>query len=350
MTATQKRNRWRSDLRLLGLALVLVLLAGAGWWSSKATAREERAAVLARLPPFPSEHLAHERPTSAPPAQPQAAPAPKPKATDRLAAFATAPTANLAVIQVNALLHTPLYAKLKACLPEQFSQLADAGGLGLNLERDVDRVALIPGGIAVSGTFDPHLAERLAAGSGGSGKGRYRDAELYSTPSDGCFAQLGSLVFLGAAGGCEALVDRALDTPESPQSSEVLESDLYTRTDLASLRDGLAQDSSDDRQIAPILRGLGGLTLKANVWDDVALSLDGTPRAGEKSHLEDLAAMARFSVEAGKLSAAEDPAWSALLEKANVGVRGGHLQLDLALPAEALFERLQLPCVGRDGG
>jgi hypothetical protein len=350
MTSTQKRKRWHSDLRLLGVALVLLLLAGAGWWSSKATAREERAEALAGLPPFPSQHLAHERPAAAAPAQPQAALAPKPAARDRLAAFATAPAANLAVIQVNALIHTPLFAKLKACLPEMFSQLADAGGLGLNLERDVDRVALIPGGIAVSGTFDPHLAERLAAGSGASGKARYRDAELYATPGDGCFAQLGSLVFIGAAGGCEALVDRALDTPESPQSSEVLESDLYTRTDLAALRNGAAQDSSADGQLAPILQGLGGLTLKANVWDDVALSLDGTPKAGEKSHLEELAALARFSVEAGKLSSSEDPAWTALLEKATVDVRGGHLQIDLALPAEALFERLQLPCVGRDGG
>jgi hypothetical protein len=219
----------------------------------------------------------------------------------------------------------------------------------VNLERDVDRVALIPGGTAVSGTFDPHLAEQLAGRA--AVKARYRDAELYSTPNDGCFAQLGSLLLIGQAGGCEGLVDRALDTPDSPQSREVLESDLYTRTDLAALRDGVAQASTGGgASIAPILQGLGGLTLKANVWDDVAVSLDGTPRAGEKGHLEDLAALARFSVEASKLSASEDAAWTALLEKATVDVRGGHLQIDLALPAEALFERLQLPCAGRDGG
>lgn len=346
----QARAR-RRDLTMLLAALVLVLLGAAGWWLWNAQAREARAEVLARVPPFPSQQSGpqgHRRVAVSLDASVAAPSGPRP-VNDKLAAFATAPSENLAVVQVNALVNTPLFAKLKACLPAEFSALRDAGELGFDFEKDVDRVAMVPGGIAVSGHFDEHLAARLAKGPSPI-HSSYRDADIYSPTDQGCVAQLGSLLLMGEAGGCERLVDRALDTQPNAQTSEALESDLYARTNLQALRDGLAKDTTN-QSVTPILDGLGGLTLRANVWDDVALSLDGTARPNQGTgQLESLAAMARLSVEAGKLELAEDPAWSALLDQAKVDVRGGHLQIDLALPANELFEHFNLPCVGRDAG
>jgi hypothetical protein len=275
---------------------------------------------------------------------------------DRLAAFALAPAENLAVIQVNALLNTPLFAKLRTCLPAGFESLGDAGSeLGLDLERDIDRVAIIPDGLAVSGTFgDRPLAARIARQMQGATRTRYRDTEIFASPQGGCVAQQGTLLLLGAGDRCERLVDRALDAPPPPaEGAQALESDLYARTDLSALRrgaDGEARTTSSDQALGQILDGLGQLTLRANVWDEVAVSLEGSPPPGGQGRLEALAALARVSVEAGKTELADDPAWSALLEKARVALHDGRLQIDLALPADQLFDRLQLPCPGRDGG
>jgi hypothetical protein len=350
VTGPAARRRRRRDAAALGAAALLLLLAGLVWSTWTGFREERRAEVLAGLPHFPSQGpgLARREPAGVRPA-PVAVPA---ESRDRLAAFALAPAPNLAVIQVNALLNTPLFARLLACLPPGLEEaLADAGELGLDLRRDVDRVALIPGGLAMSGAFgERDLARRLSRDWRGVSAGRYRGADVYSSPENGCVAQSGTLLLMGTAGGCEALVDRALDSPAPGASAEALESDLYGRTDLQALRAGAAAEVGERDLVRPVLDSLSQLTVRANVWDEVALSIDGTPAATGSGRLEALASLARLSVQTGQAQLSDDPEWSTLLEQARVAVKDGHLQLDLAIPADSLFERLQLPCPGRDGG
>jgi hypothetical protein len=337
------RARRRDGLAVL-IALGLLGLAAFFWLRTSDDVELQRATVLAGLPPFPSTPDAGVR------VRPATATTPTPVASappsDKLAAFALAPTENLAVIQVNALANSPFFARVKACL--QLGALDGGAEVfpGVDLERDVDRVAMVPGGYAMSGALPADLAQRMAQQWPDAKRSTYRDVDIHEG-KDGCVAQVSGLLLSGEPGRCQALVDRALQ-PTPPQAArDALESDVYTHTDLSALRSAVGELGPG---LAPVVNGLDGITLRANVWDQVALSIDATPRADSKRQLETFASLARLSVEASQSQLADDPKWSALLDQANVRTAGGHLQVDLALPADALFDRLQLPCRGADAG
>src|SRR5207253_2754693 len=122
-------------------------------------ARDRREATLAGVPAFP-ERGQRRAPRSAPvptprPALPPPPPAKASATPDRLAAFALAPAPTVAVVQVNALVNSPLFARIKECLPHGFARMSEeTQKLGIELERDVDRIAYAGDAVAMSGFFE----------------------------------------------------------------------------------------------------------------------------------------------------------------------------------------------------
>ena len=337
----------RRDLRLLVLALVLLALPVAWvWWSSR-DVEQRREATLAGVPQFPAPHQAPRRkpfPVAAP-ARPQEAPRPPPVAAgkhDPMASFVLGSAQGAALVQVNALFNTPLFERLRQCLPAQFGALDQLGRkLGVDLAYDVDRVALIPGGVALSGFFEGKPVAESMMGPGASVE-NYRSGVIFVSRGR-CAGQLGNLVVTSDGGDCRALLDRSL-APTPANASDQLYGDIYARSDLAPYR---AADAP--AEVRALLDGLDGLTLRANVWDSVALSVEGQPSAGHDAR--DLMQMARGAIALAKGQLDEDQVeLQTLAGFAKVSSESGKLELNLALPAQDLFDKLHLPCPGRDGG
>ena len=349
----------RRDRGMLVAAVLLLLLPLLLWLWSSSGARRVRETTLAGVPAFPAPGQAPARrrtfvpraPTPTP-ATAQPAPEPRPAAPlsgDRLNAFALAPSPSVGVVQVNALFNTPLFDRLKRCMPEELARLEQhAAQYGIDLQRDVDRVAMVPGGAAVSGFFEgKKVAEQLIPG------GRSREYRGQSLFDDGrrCAAQLGNLVVVGASAQCEGLVDRALAPAPGKEPEAELYGELFLKTDLAALRvpGALGASGAEADALQKLLEGLSGLTVRANVWDSVALSVEGEPRPG--SDPRNLSAMARGAVSLFKSQLDDDQvALQTLADLAQVSTKTGRLELNLALPAKDLLERLHFPCPGLDGG
>lgn len=335
----------RRDLRLLAVALALLAIPVAYvWWNSRAV-EERREKTLAGVPQFPAPHQAPRRkpfPVSTPPRAPEVQ---RPAAVgkhDPLASLVLAPSSGAALIQVNALFNTPLFERLRQCLPEQFGALDQLGRkLGIDLAYDVDRVALTPGGVAISGFFEGKPVAESMMGPGASSES-YRNGIIFVDRGH-CAAQLGNLVITSDTGDCRALIDRTLE-PTPADAADELYGDIFARSDLAPFR---AADAPPE--VRALLDGLDGLTLRANVWDSVALSVTGTPSAGHDAR--DLAQMAKGAVALAKGQLDEDQVeLQTLAEFAKVATESGKLELNLALPAQDLFDRMHLPCPGRDAG
>jgi hypothetical protein len=352
-----KSDRRRDAFTLAVAALLLALGAGLFYlWTERA--RERRDLVLQGVPEFPrpGQQVVQRRAPLGRPAPPPKpvetlpAPAPKP-AKDRLAAFALAPTRSVAVVQINALLNTPLWTRFKECAPDALRQVEAASKeLGLDFERDLDRAAIVPGGIGISGFFEGKpIAERLAAKGGEYTTRDYRGQTLYTSGRGSCVAQLGTLVVAGRAESCEGLVDRALDGEAGPDASQELYGDLYARTDLKDLRERFAgPDNGETDVFGTLVKQLDGVTLRANVWDQVALSVDGVP--ADNGNAGDLSKMARAAISLAKTQIGEDDVeLRTLADLAQVRSEGGKLKLDLAMSVDDLFDKLHLPCPGRDG-
>ena len=78
----------------------------------------------------------------------------------------------------------------------------------------------------------------------------------------------------------------------------------------------------------------------------MALSVEGDP--SNKKELHQLVRMAKGAVSLGKDQIARDDVeLQALASFANVIDENGKLKIDLALPADDLFDKLRLPCPGR---
>lgn len=339
----------RRDLRL-GLVALVLLAVPAIWfaWSSR-DARQRREAALAGVPDFPApRQVSRRRPPAVPrpaaAAPPQAAPAaPRDLRADRMTSFVLAPSPSVSVVHVNALFNTPLFERLRACMPDDFRELeSGSNGLGIDITRDVDQVAMIPGGAAISGFFEGKPVARKLAGSDAPEERSYRGQTILSNGTH-CVAQMGNLIVISPSGQCEALIDRAL-TPPPVDAAEELYGDLYFRSDLRGLREAPAAP-----EVKQLIDALQGMTVRANVWDSVALTLQGAPR--ESRDAQQLAQMARgaLAVIKGQLDD-EDVELRALADLAQVDVSEGKLELNLALPAQDLFDRLHFPCAGRDGG
>lgn len=340
----------RRDLRLLALALLLFAVPAIWFaWSSR-DARERREATLAGVPEFPAPHQPpRHRPFS--PETRAAAPVPAPVVSapgvaraDPITSFVLASsTSPVALVHVNALFNTPLLEKLRACMPGEFHELEKSSAeLGFDVTRDLDQVAMTGKGIAMSGFFEGKPVARTLLGANARDDRSYRGQAIQSNGTS-CAVQMGNLVLVGPSNDCESLIDRAL-TPPAPDAAEEVYGDVFFRTDLQNLHAG-----DDAPQLEALLQAMQGVTVRANVWDSVALTLEGSPRG---SDARDLARMARGAVSVFKSQLDdEDVELRTLADLAEVSSRDGKLELDLALPAKDLWDKLHLPCaVERDGG
>lgn len=338
-----KRGR---DFRLLAAAALLLVASAIYLALSRRSLEERRDAALERVPAFPAPNQlpSHRRRArdAPPPAPPRAAPAPR---QDPILSFALGSgSGNVGLVHVNALLNTPLFDRLRECMPEDFAGMDDTGrGLGFDFTRDVDRIAFVPGGMAMSGFFEGKPVARSIAGPDAR-RDDYRGAAIYTRGTGAeCIAQLPNLVLSGRSDNCRDLVDRAL-APTPAAAEEDVYGDLFLRTDLAPFRQGQAEGP-----VRALVDGLSGLTVRANVWDSVALTLSGTPQAG--SDVRDLAQVARGAIALVKNQLDDDAVeYRALADLASVGDHPDRLEISLALPAQDLFDKLHFPCPGRDGG
>jgi hypothetical protein len=343
----KKRGR---DLRLLALALLLLAIPlGYYLWNSRSV-QQRREATLAGVPQFPAPHQAPRRrpfPAGAPAAPKEVKPPPPPaaKKQDPMTSFVLAPGPGAALIQVNALFNTPLFERLRQCLPEQFSALDKMGRtLGVDLAYDLDRIGLSQEGVAMSGFFEGKPVAESMIGPGADREG-YRGATIF-TKNGHCAAQLGNLVVSSQqqGGDCRALIDRAL-TPTPANAGEQLYGDVFMRSDLASFRD--ATDAPP--AIHAMVDGLDGITLRANVWDSVALTLEAAPRSGRSANEIAQMALGAMALVKGQLD--EDQVeLQTLAEMAKVSTEGGKLEVNLVMPAQDLFDRFHFPCEKRDAG
>src|SRR5439155_4954992 len=94
-------------------------------------------------------------------------------------------------------------------------------------------------------------------------------------------------------------------------------------------------------ELRQLFEALDQVTVRANVWDSVALSIEGDPRGDSR----ELAKIARGAVAAVRSQLDdEDVEMQALADLAQVSTRGDKLEVNLALPAQDLFDRLHFPC------
>jgi hypothetical protein len=261
-----------------------------------------------------------------------------------MSSFVLAPSSGAALIQVNALFNTPLFERLRQCLPGQFRAIDEMGStLGVELAYDVDRIGFSQDGVAMSGFFEGKPVAESMIGPGAD-REEYRGATIFSK-NGYCTAQQGNLVVSSQrqGGDCRALIDRTLE-PTPANTGDELYGDVFMRSDLASFRDAEAPP-----EIRSLVDGLDGITVRANVWDSVALTVEAAPRNG-RSPVE-LAQMAKGAVALVKTQLEEDQVeLRTLADLARVSSESGKLELNLALPAQDLFDRFHFPCESHDGG
>src|SRR5205085_5170165 len=88
-------------------------------------------------------------------------------------------------------------------------------------------------------------------------------------------AQLGNLVIVGEPASIDRLIDRAVDPPPAGADPQDIYGDVFLRSDLSEIRDSQGPRTAADA----LLRQLAQVTARANVWDSVALSIEGKPQA-----------------------------------------------------------------------
>jgi hypothetical protein len=196
-----------------------------------------------------------------------------------MTSFVLHPAHNVPLVQVNALLNTPLFDRIRQCMPAEWEKMTgETSQLGIDLERDLDRVAVTADGMAMSGFFDGKpIARNIARSWPDLEEREYRGHPIWLSKYGG-IAQIGNLLLMGARGSMDKLLDRALDpAPEGADPQDVY-GDVFMRSDLSDLR-GRGEGANPDVMRA-ILEGLSGVTVRANVWDTVAVSVEGKPQPG----------------------------------------------------------------------
>ena len=355
--APAARARTARDLRTAAVAACVLALSGVAWvWMSR-SAVERRDKVLSSVPAFPTrgqEQQSRRAPAgdSSGPVAPRRVdlpPAGEPvraAKADAMTSFVLKPAHNVALVQVNALLNTPLFDRIRQCMPAEWEKTTEgAAQLGIDLERDVDRLAVTAEGMAMSGFFEGKpIARNIARSWPDLEEREYRGHPVWLSKHSG-IAQIGNLLVLGSRDSMDKLLDRALDpAPESADPQDVY-GDVFMRSDLSDLRGSAGRGTPD--AMSAILDGLSGVTVRANVWDTVALSVEGKPQPGRS--VNDLAGMARGAIALAREQVdPSDVELATLAELAKVSGSGEALNIDLALPMNDLFDKLHFPCPARE--
>ena len=267
-----------------------------------------------------------------------------PKRIDPITSLVLKPGPYVALVQVNALLNTPLFARIKDCAPEDWQRMTEAmAQLGIDVERDVDRLAVTGDGMALSGFFaDKPIAQNIASMFSSVEENNHRGQTLWLSRNEGV-AQVGNLLVIGPRNSITRLLDRALDPAPESADPDDLYGDVFVRTDLTGLYGPDSAGSGGPDAMRAVLERLSGLTVRANVWDMVALSLEGTPRAGQ--NVVDLARMARGAISLFREQLdPSDVQLATLASLAKVDSTSDGLRIELALPVNDLFDKLKFPC------
>jgi len=277
---------------------------------------------------------------------------PGPKRDPLLWALPPDPSKPVVVFEANALRHSRLGELFLSCLGEgEQKAIGDLGRMGIDPLKDVDRVAVTPDGLAVSGFFDKVRWGEVFEGLAGE---RHGEAVLYA-PEDSRqdpFAAAvwrNQLLLLGRdREALRAAVDRvegrAPGSPPIPDGATYGE--VYGVLPGEALR-ALVPPGAGSGDLARRLAEVASrVELHADAMNDVAVTarVGGDDRAG----LEDLARAlgAALAVARVEARASGERELAELLDHARVARGGEGFSLELALPAETL-ERWFAGCPGR---
>ncbi len=304
----------------------------------------------------PAEYQRMERRATLPPPPraPDAAGEPARKRDPLLSALPPGAPKGVVVFEANALRHSRLGELFLGCLGEgERSAIEDLRRIGIDPLKDVDRVAVMPDGVAVSGFFDKVRWDQVFERAAGSSRVGEATVFRWAVPpeGDGMAAAVWRNQLL-VMGEDRAAVEAALDRVEgrAPSRPPIAEEASY----------GEVYGVLPGRVLAELVRTGGGsgdlarrlallasrIELHADAMNDVAVTAKVS--GDDRTALEDLAkalgaALALARVEA---QGSGDRTLGELLEHARV-VRGGEgFSLELALPAETL-ERWFAGCGAR---
>ncbi|HZY04858.1 MAG TPA: hypothetical protein VFF02_15305 [Anaeromyxobacteraceae bacterium] len=288
----------------------------------------------------------------APPAGPRGdGPPPSRRRDPLLAALPPDPSRSVVVFEANALRHSRLGELFLGCLGEDDARvIEELRRLGIDPLKDVDRVAVMPEGLAVSGFFGKARWSELMDGAEPARYGG--EGSLYRRPGGQPVAGVWRDQLLVLASSPEA-VRAALDRVEGrapaapPIPEDATYGEVYGVLPGEALRALVPPGASGDLG-ARLAEVASRVELHADAMSDVAVTarVSGQDRAA----LEDLARAlgAALAVARVEARASGDQELVELLDHARV-VRGGEgFSLELALPAETL-ERWFAGCRERAG-
>src|SRR5262249_41629330 len=144
------------------------------------------------------------------------------------------------------LFNTPLFERIRECLPLPWMEFTEgAARLGIDLERDVDRLAVTSDGMAMSGFFaDKPIAQGVAQFWPDAQERRHRGVPMWLSSELGTgIAQAGNLLVAGPRDSMERLLDQALDPPPPGTDAQEIYGDVFMRSDLSALSGGDAAPS-----------------------------------------------------------------------------------------------------------
>ncbi len=290
-----------------------------------------------------AEYQRMERRALLPPV-PLAGPAADPgrKRDPLLSALPPHPSRPVVVFEANALRHSRLGELFLGCLGEADRQVIDdLRRMGIDPLKDVDRVAVTPEGLAVSGFFDRARWPQIFEGAEATPWGR--DGTIYQGAARGgpaAAAVWRDQLFL--VGSSREAVQAALDRVEGrapaspPIAEEVTYGEVYGVLPGEALR-ALAPPGTGQGDLARRLAEVASrVELHADAMNDVAVT--ARVRGQDSPALEDLARAlgAALAVARVDASARGDRELAELLDHARVSRGGEGFSLELALPAETL--------------
>jgi hypothetical protein len=348
------------------VALVVVALIMLGVAAALARCSDERLGVtLPSVRPieFPRERALKEaRQQRRSASQPTVATSPTPEATSRdrlLRALSSPGKDGAVVVEVNALRHSPLVDALLKCRAAQngseqagFELLKDE--LGIDVTEDVDRVALDPQVLAVSGFFENLKVPPEA----GEGEG-YGDAgRIFTVPGDqgkpAYVAKVGTDLIMTSTNVDEikAAVDRAEGRGEAPATfpEGTIGGEVYGIVG-ASLVRSLVALGGDGGHLDGVLDMLTTSKIRMAVDTDAALSLDiGTKSPSDGA---ELARALGGAVALARTRAAADgeAELAAMLEQAKIIPNDdGSIAFDVAVPGNDLLKLMGCPPLAQADG